>query len=254
MDGTHELQNLITLCTDCHAELHGADDVDCVRAGAGPTAVGATFESLPGPLGPWVARVVDGLAVAVVVAVGAAVFALSIPGLTFAETLDPVWTFLAEVRQADGVALAWVTSLLCVQFLFACQPLIRRLSPGTVPAPPVGTWRQLVLGSTGVTAVALGGLLFEVTRVFGPSVSISPQSWILAYVIGSGVVVVTAGAAVVGTESPTGATVRWRRLCVVLGSGIVAVGALLASATLAPGLAAPVVLGPVAARHWTAEE
>ena len=254
MDGAHDLENLVTLCADCHTELHSADDVDCVRAGAGPTAVGATFESLPGPLGPWVARVVDGLAVAVVVAVGTAVFTLSIPGLTFGETFAPIWTLLAEVRQTDGVALAWVASVLCVHLLFACQPLIRRLPPRTVPAPPVGTWRQWVLGGSGVTVVTLGGMLFEVTVVFRPLVSITPKSWVLAYALGSGIVVVTAGAAVVGAESPIGATARWRRLCVVLGSGIVATAALLASAELAPGLAAPVALGLVVARHWTPGE
>ena len=97
-------------------------------------------------------------------------------------------------------------------------------------------------------------MLFEVTVVFRPLVSITPKSWVLAYALGSGIVVVTAGAAVVGAESPIGATARWRRLCVVLGSGIVATAALLASAELAPGLAAPVALGLVVARHWTPGE
>lgn len=251
MDGIHDLENLLTLCSECHTELHSADDVDCVRAGAGPTAVGATFESLPGPLGPWLARVVDGVAVAVMVAVGASVLTLSIPELTLAETFAPVWTVLTEALQADAVALTWIASVICVDLLFACQPLIRRLSPEAVPGPPIGTWRQWLLGGSGVTAVALGGLLFEVSVVLGPSVSITPQSWVMSYALGGGIVVVAAGAAVVGTESPAGPTVRWRRLCIVLGGGVVAATALLASTEPVPGLAVLVALGFVAARHWT---
>lgn len=251
MDGVHDLENLLTLCSECHTELHSADDVDCVRAGAGPTAVGATFESLPGPLGTWVARVVDGLAVGVMVAVGASILALSTPGLTLAETLAPVWTLLSELRQADGVTLAWAASVICVYLLFACQSLIRRLPPETVPGPPIGTWRQWLLGGSGVTVVALCGMLFKVSVVLGPSVSITTQSWVLSYALGSGIVVVAAGGAVVGTNPPTGPTARWRRLCIVLGCGVVAATALLASTEPALGLAVPVALGFVAARHWT---
>lgn len=251
MDGSHDLENLITLCADCHAELHGADDVGCVRASAGPTAVGATFESLPGPLGPWVARVVDGLALALLIGVGASVLALSIPGISLVEVLTPVWNLLTELRRADGVTLAWVVSVIFVHLLLAVQPLVKRLSPEAVPAPPVGTWRQWVLGGSTVTAVALGGILFEATVAFGPSVSIPPRSWGVVYALGGSIVVVTAGTAAVGVESPAGATTRWRRLCVVLASGVVASAGLLSSSELAPGLAAPVVLGLVAARRWT---
>jgi hypothetical protein len=254
MDGAHDLENLITLCTDCHAELHAVDDVDCVRAGAGPTAVGATFESLPGPVGPWVARVVDGFAVALFIVVGASILGLSIPGISLAEIFSPVWTLLAEAREADGVTLAWVASVLSVHLLLALQPLIRRLPPGIVPPPPAGTWRQWALGGSGVTAVALAGMLFQASVVFGPSVLISPQSWILVYVLGAGMVVVTAAATAVGTESPAGATTRWRRLCIVLGTGIVVTAGLLVSAELASGLAVPVGLGLVAARCWTPGE
>lgn len=254
MGGAHDLENLLTLCADCHAELHSVDDEGCVRAGAGPTVVGATFESLPGPLGPWVARVIDALAVALFVAVGAAVLALSIPGISLGETLAPVWALLVATHQADGVALAWIVGVLGVQFLLASQPLIRRLPPGTVPTPPAGTWQQWVLGGSGVTTVALGGMLFEATLVVGPSAAVDPQSWVLAYAVGSSIVVVTTGAAVVGAESTAGATTRWRRLCIVLGAAIVTSAALLAPATVAPGLAAPVVLGLVAARRWTPGE
>mgnify|MGYP000406883950 CR=1 FL=1 len=254
MGGSHDLENLLTLCADCHAELHGVDDEDCVRAGAGPTVVGATFESLPGPLGPWVARVVDALSVALFIAVGASVLALSIPGIQLGETLAPVWTLLVAAHAADGVALAWIVSVLGVQLLLASQPLIRRLPPETVPAPPAGTWQQWALGGSVMATVALGGMLFEATVVVGPSVAIDLQSWVLAYALGSSIVVVTTGAAVVGAESTAGATRRWRRLCVVLGTATVASAALLASAELAPGLAAPVVLGLVAARRWTPGE
>ncbi|KPN29264.1 hypothetical protein SY89_03498 [Halolamina pelagica] len=148
MGGAHDLENLLTLCADCHAELHGVDDEGCVRAGAGPTVVGATFESLPGPLGPWVARVVDALAVALFVAVGATVLAVSLPGISLGETLGPVWALLVAAHQADGVALAWIVSVLGVQLLLASQPLIRRLPPGTVPTPRPGC------GSSGSSAGA----------------------------------------------------------------------------------------------------
>lgn len=254
MDGAHDLENLLTLCADCHADLHGIDGGDCVRAGAGPTAVGATFESLPGPTGPWVARVVDGLAVALVVAVGASVLALSTPEPSPAETLGPAWALLTAVRGGDGVALAWLVSVLCVQFLFAGQPLVRRLPPERVPTPPAGTWQRWILAATGVAAVGLGGMLFEVAVVVGPSVSLTPQSWAFAYVLGGCTAVATAGAAVVGADPPGGASARWRRLCVVLGAGTVAGWTLLVAAEPAPGLGAPVVVGLVVARCWAPAE
>lgn len=254
MGGEHDLENLVTLCTDCHAELHRTDDVDCVRTGAGPTAVGATFESLPGPLGTMVARVIDSLAVALFTAVAASTIALSIPGVTLGEALAPVWNLLTEIRQTDGVTLAWIGGALWVQLLFAIQPLLRRLSPGTVPGPPVGSWPQWALGGSVVTAVALGGMVLEAAVVFGPPIPLSPESWVYVYALGGGLVMMTVGATVVWGETQASPTTRWRRLCVVVGTGTIASIALIASTKLAPGLAAPIVLGLVAARRWTPDE
>lgn len=176
MGGTHDIDDLVTLCTECHAQLHRAEDANCLRAGSGPTVVGATFESLPGPVGTGVARLVDALAVALLTAVGASILALSVPGLTLAETLRPVWTLLAELRRADGGTWAWVGAALCVQLLLAVQPLVRRLPPEAIPSPPGGTWRRWVLCSSVGAVLVLSGMALEATPVLGPTVSIPPAS------------------------------------------------------------------------------
>lgn len=253
MGGEHDLENLVTLCTDCHAQLHRVDDVSCVHAGAGPTAVGATFESLPGPIGTMVARIVDSFAVALFTAVAASTIVFSIPGVTLTETFEPVWSLLTELQQTDGVTVAWVGGALCVQLLLAIQPLLRRLRPGTGLTPPVGSWRQWTLGSSVVTAVALGGMALEAAVIFEPPIAFSPQSWVYVYALGSGLVVMTVGATVVWGETDANPTTRWRRLCLVLSTGIVASIALGVSMNLTPGFVAPLLLGLVAARRWMPE-
>lgn len=248
MGGSHELENLITLCHECHARIHKRDHDECLQAGPGPTIVGSSFESLPGPAGPAAARILDAIVTVILVTLGALVLGLVFPQRSLTGTLWPVFSVLDGLRTGDTVVLSWISSAVIIQLLLSVQPLVRRLSAESIPHPPAGTWRQWSSIGLGLMVLGLVGIVVGPPRLKIVGFLQPLDYWVAIYLLGTVSLAPVLSMAVFDASSAESSrTTLWRYLSVMLSCSVVALlsslGALLLPTVPLLGLSAPIVAG-----------
>lgn len=247
MGGSHDLENLITLCEACHTQIHRAepDSRCCIDVGGGPTRLGAAIASVTGPPGRLLARLVDALSLGVLVVLGALAVGAAFPRQPPLRTLAPLDAVWSVFLGAPGVAIAWTASFLGIQSLLAVQPVVRRISPPDVPEPPIGRWSQWLPLGLLLLSIGLVGVVAMNLELLTAVQSLTLGSLLGSYAVGLIATLGTGSLAILSeNDESAGIGSRWRRLSLLL-SGLAVGGLSLVTVGLEMGISVAGLSTPV---------
>jgi len=221
--GSHELENLLTLCETCHKQIHRGETGSsvCEHTGGGPTKLGAAVASVTGVVGRPLARFIDAVSLGLLVLIFVIALGTALPHQSPQETLTPIRLVTREIFRSPGVAAVWIGSFVWLQLLIAAQPVVRSIPSESVPEPPAGRWSQwfgfgLLLVVIGLAGMTVASHRF-ITGEYFPTLSVLTASYNIGLAVTLG-----AGSANIFQDASE-ITPRWRQFsiltsCVIVGA------------------------------------
>lgn len=127
MNGSDQPENLVTLCRQCHEEVHREDrDGDCRPRRAGFVISGSSLAALPALFGTAVAGLYDTAVTALIVLALGLVFAVGLGGTSPTVALTALGDAGALLFETTYGWLPWVLALLAVRYVRVLAGVVRR--------------------------------------------------------------------------------------------------------------------------------